>query len=308
MITIHAVQAHEGDCLLLEHKHRDRKRFVLVDGGPNKTYSPHLESTLKQKVARNGARLDLVVLSHVDRDHVTGLLDLFIELRSAKDEGEAPLVKVAELWHNTFGLLDVDGDISLRFSTVMAAAQALASSSAGTQRQRESMQLAGMALASIRQGEQLGRAAKLLKVPVNRRFRGEPIVATAIKRTDSRTISGLKVRVVGPTDENLQALRKDWQKWLTEQEEKLRSGRFSLAAMVDKSVPNLSSLQLLIEKDGKTALLTGDGRGDHLLEALKAAKLCDENGMDVDLLKARITVVSETSTRISFGKSVPRPT
>lgn len=287
MIKIHAVQAHEGDSLLLEQTYRNKKRFVLVDGGPNKTYTPHLERALKTRVANNGGKLDLVVLSHVDRDHVTGLLDLFVELRSAKEEGINSLVKVSELWHNTFGLLDTDGDIGRRFSSVMASAQALMSVSAGstTPRRHANIALANMALTSIRQGERLGREAKLLKIPTNKRFRGKPIVATANPRANLRTVSGLKVRVVGPTQENLEALRKDWKEWLDEQEERLRRGRFNLAAMADASVPNLSSLQLLVEKGGKTALLTGDGRGDHLIDALTKARLCGANGIDVDLLK-----------------------
>ena len=302
MITIHAVQAHEGDCLLLEHKYRNKKRFVLVDGGPNHTYDPHLEKTLKSKVARNSSRLDLVVLSHVDGDHVTGLLDLFVELRSAKEEGEEPLVKIAELWHNTFGLLDTRGDIGRRFRSIMAVAQVLMSASSGptTTRQRANMALANMALATIKQGERLGREAKLLKVPTNKRFGGKPIVATTNTGTDSKTVSGLKVRVVGPTKKNLEALRKDWRKWLKKQEDRLRRGRFNLAAMADDSVPNLSSLQLLVEKNGKTALLTGDGRGDHLIEALKKANLCKSNGMDVDLLKVPHHGSDRNVTKVFF--------
>ena len=70
----------------------------------------------------------------VDKDHVTGLLDLFVELRSAKEEREKPLVRIAELWHNTFGLLDTRGDIATRFSSIMASAQALMSSSGSPSR------------------------------------------------------------------------------------------------------------------------------------------------------------------------------
>lgn len=287
MTTIHAVQAHEGDCFLLEHTHRNKKRFVLVDGGPNKTYDPFLERTLKHKVTRNGGKLDLVVLSHVDADHVVGLLDLFVELRSAQDEGEAAFVKIAELWHNTFGLLDTRGEIGRRFNAVMASAQALSATPGGpmTRRRQGSMALLNMSLASIRQGERLGRQARLLGVPTNKRFAGKSIVATADKRTDTRTVNGLKVRVVGPTKQNLTALRTEWRDWLDEQEEELRDGRFNLAAMADTSIPNLSSLQLLVEKGGRTALLTGDGRGDHLIAALKKAGLYTDDGIDVNLLK-----------------------
>ena len=40
-----------------------------------------------QNIAGRGGKLDLVVLSHVDNDHVIGLLDLMAELREQKADG-----------------------------------------------------------------------------------------------------------------------------------------------------------------------------------------------------------------------------
>ena len=81
MFNIHAVQAHHGDCLLLEYGTPAQPRFLLVDGGPENTFDPFLRSVLATKVAPNGGVLDRVILSHVDNDHVIGLLDLFADLK-----------------------------------------------------------------------------------------------------------------------------------------------------------------------------------------------------------------------------------
>src|SRR5262249_41746751 len=55
---------------------------------------------------------------------------------------------------------------------------------------------------------------------------------------------------------------------------------------VDKSVPNLSSLVLLAEVKGKRMLLTGDARGDRILEGLERAGLMEKGGkIEVELLK-----------------------
>jgi beta-lactamase superfamily II metal-dependent hydrolase len=43
------------------------------------------------------------------------------------------------------------------------------------------------------------------------------------------------------------------------------------AAYTDRSAPNLSSIALYLRHGGRTALLTGDGWGDHLLSGLEAA-------------------------------------
>ena len=57
--------------------------------------------------------------------------------------------------------------------------------------------------------------------------------------------------------------------------------------MADISKPNLSSIQLHIKDDtGKTAIFTGDGRGDHLLQGLGQANLLSAAGtIHVDVFK-----------------------
>jgi beta-lactamase superfamily II metal-dependent hydrolase len=60
-------------------------------------------------------------------------------------------------------------------------------------------------------------------------------------------------------------------------------GLAEMAAYLDKSVHNLSSIVVLVESQGKRILLTGDGRGDHTLEGLKAAKLLKSGKLRVDV-------------------------
>ncbi|MFN2227690.1 MAG: hypothetical protein ACK2UY_15315, partial [Anaerolineae bacterium] len=90
----------------------------------------------------------------------------------------------------------------------------------------------------------------------------------------------------GPTEDNLEELRDKWEKWLDKHADDIASGDPLLAAMADRSVPNLSSIMLLARCQGRTILLTGDGRGDHLLQGLRQADLLDELGhMHVNVLK-----------------------
>ena len=56
--------------------------------------------------------------------------------------------------------------------------------------------------------------------------------------------------------------------------------------MSDRSVPNLSSIMILAQADGKKILLTGDARGDHLIQGLQQTSLLKTNGtLHVDILK-----------------------
>ncbi len=118
MFKIHALQAAFGDSLILEFGTAAQKRWVLIDGGPEGTYGGSLRKELKE-IADGGGALERVILSHVDGDHIVGLLELFSELR----QKTAPIA-VAELWHNSFAKTIGNGDgpngIEARFKTMMA--------------------------------------------------------------------------------------------------------------------------------------------------------------------------------------------
>jgi hypothetical protein len=84
----------------------------------------------------------------------------------------------------------------------------------------------------------------------------------------------------------IEALRKKHNEWLKKLKAEGKKPSEVLAAYVDQSVPNLSSLVLLAEVDGKTMLLTGDARGDKILEGLEQTGLIEKDGkLHVDLLK-----------------------
>src|SRR5262245_50178293 len=115
-----AVQAQYGDCLLVEARSGGLPRYILVDGGPGGTYAEHLRPLLA-RIAKDGGAVDLAVLSHIDNDHVTGLLDLFEEMRHPPDGADAvELPRIKRLWHNSFshavGSTELEGDIRRVFA------------------------------------------------------------------------------------------------------------------------------------------------------------------------------------------------
>jgi beta-lactamase superfamily II metal-dependent hydrolase len=109
MVKLHVVQAEYGDSLILESRDGKNSTTVLIDRGPYQTFEKHLKPTL-QKLPING-KLDLVVLSHIDNDHIIGLMDLFEEIKEQREKGTKELVKISKLWHNSFNdLLKIDQD------------------------------------------------------------------------------------------------------------------------------------------------------------------------------------------------------
>ena len=76
-MRIRVFQADKGDCLLLTSSDG---RNILVDGGLVSTfgsdaYSPNVAPRLAD-LQKAGARLDLVCVSHIDQDHIGGVLRL----------------------------------------------------------------------------------------------------------------------------------------------------------------------------------------------------------------------------------------
>ena len=100
MLKLIVVQAEFGDCLLLQSSDGGKSISILIDGGPSQTYEKNLKPTLNTVL--HGRNLDLVILSHIDNDHVLGLLDLFEAIKREKESGDSEVLKVGGLWHNSF--------------------------------------------------------------------------------------------------------------------------------------------------------------------------------------------------------------
>jgi beta-lactamase superfamily II metal-dependent hydrolase len=268
MFRFHVVQAAFGDALLLEYGSAEAARFILIDGGPSGTFERHLRSVLEAVTPRT-ATLDLAVLSHVDNDHIIGMLDYFAELQAGTDA----LPRPAALWHNAFAdTLDPDTVIAPRLQALVTASRSSA------------MPASYSAVNGIGEGRSLRVRALAADVPVNPGVPNGLVSPETLP--DPVRFENLALRVVGPLRANLERLRQEWLEWLEEHEDGIGRDDVTVLANSDRSVPNLSSIMLLAEADGGTILLPGDGRGDHLLDGLEHAGLLPPNGsLHVGVLK-----------------------
>ena len=76
-MRVEMLPALHGDCLWVEYGTARRTRRVLVDGGPIGAWE-----ALRGRIAAlppGDARIELIVVTHVDTDHVEGLVRLFAE-------------------------------------------------------------------------------------------------------------------------------------------------------------------------------------------------------------------------------------
>jgi beta-lactamase superfamily II metal-dependent hydrolase len=285
---------------MLHYGSADEPHLMLIDGGPSNVYKPHLKPRLLKIHEDRGLEegeplpVDVVMVSHLDDDHIKGILDLTKEQRSGPDMR----LEVDSLWHNSFDDLLKTRPTKLKVEAGFGAAafdsrgdsgSALASigqnaMSSDDLEDKDEMQSAKV-LASIPQGRQLRDDAKVLGWKPNRTFKSKLILATHATKA-VKLKGGVKVTVVGPMQPEMVALQEAHDKWLRNQDKKKTSPEAALAAFVDESVPNLSSIVVMMEAEGKRILLTGDARGDKILEGLELVRVLEKGGnMHVDVLK-----------------------
>lgn len=274
MLNLKIIQAEYGDCFILEFGSSSEPHYILIDGGPDTIYEKHLQNEL-QTIRDNGGKLDLLILSHVDNDHIIGLLDLMAELREQHTNNINETISIDLLWYNSFkqtigSETNIESRLKTLFNNITTTVPII-----------ETM---NMIVKGFGEGNKLKLAATYLDIPINQIFVNS--LVSVDNSPDSIKFGNLNFYIVGPTKKNLEELKKEWHNWLEKYENSNISGDPSLAAMADHSIPNLSSIMFLTEMEGKKILFTGDGRGDHLLKGLSQMNLLNSEGIVyVDVLK-----------------------
>lgn len=285
-------RARKGDCLLLHFGPEDSPGLVLIDGGPSSVYAPHLRPRLLEiKAARqlDGQQplpVDVLMVSHVDDDHIRGILDLTRELRSTPG---APLVHVQSFWHNSFDdIIENDatelvGNVTAAFGPASVTGELPEEAAIDSEEDEEVVLSSLKVLASIEQGHRLRGDIEAIGGSPNAEFGGRLIMAS---KSEVDIAGGLSFLIAGPLEPELKKLQQKHAEWLADQQKKKTTGADALSAYVDKSVPNLSSIVTLAKVEDKRMLLTGDARGDKILEGLETVGLLKKGGgMHVDILK-----------------------
>jgi hypothetical protein len=268
-VELLVVQAAFGDCLIVTHGPPGGRRALLIDGGPAGTFARHLEPVLGE-LAQEGVTLDAVVLSHIDNDHVDGLLELFRVLRDPPASPPPRIPPIGGLWHNAFGLSAGGDDLAPRVRAALQAASV-------TPQPRGLTTI----LRGFPEGDALRQAAVDLGIAINAPFGGDHVL---LDGTPVIELGDLRITVVGPSRIILQRLRRRWLRWLG-----ARAARPGMAAAPtpDTSIPNMSSIVLLVQGPDGSLLLTGDARGDQVVAGLRERGLLPPDGTPyhVDVLK-----------------------
>lgn len=293
MLKLRVVQARYGDSLILENTVDGQARYILIDGGPNQVYGPYLRAELKQ-IAAAGGKLDLVVLSHIDNDHVLGLLEFMDELRKEKRAGQPLFIGIDAMWHNGFSkILPTELAPVADQTEKQVAVTPLPDPKAPPAQQPTSY--------GVEQGHDLQLADVELGIPRNAGFTDGRITLETV--SNPQAVAGLKLWIIGPPQKNLERLRQTWVKWLMRENLAFAPGEKPVAPP-DDSVNNLSSIMFLVDDGQRRILLTGDALADNVLEGLEYTKLIPTPGgtIHVDIFKLPHHASIRNNTRELFAR------
>lgn len=241
------LSAREGDCLWIRYGDVRNPRQILIDGGRAAT-AKQLKARLAE-LPRNQRTFELLVITHVDRDHIEGALHLL--------EDPTLPIRFKDVWFNGFDHLQ---DVKLEtFGAI--------------------------------QGERLTTALLTRKLPWNKSWKRKAICLTGAATRSQTLEGGMTLTLLSPDRKKLTKLIPVWEKECKKAGvipgakampaearglecfglldiEKLAASPFQ----ADPGEPNGSSIALLAQYNGKTALLAADAHADRVIESINLLK------------------------------------
>jgi hypothetical protein len=212
----------EGDCLLLTSQ---AGKKILVDGGTSTAFKNNIAQLLPAAAA---GKLDLVCVSHIDSDHIGGVLLLLEDLVAWRQydyqvgTGNAGFPhpasprppEVKAIWHN--GFKDMVGDNSAAIQDQLVANLMVLNADVGVVGEAMAAAAPGVSrlATSIRESLVLSSRAGMqqLGLQVNAEFDGRTILTPAAPA--AVPFGDLQICIIGPSEASLTKLRQDWNKWL----------------------------------------------------------------------------------------------
>jgi CHAT domain/Metallo-beta-lactamase superfamily len=258
IFDLEMLPADYGDCLWIEYGDPADPSRVLIDCGPTSTF-PRLKAKV-EALPEKDRRFELFVLTHIDADHIGGTIPFF------KDESLS--VELGDVWFNGWRHLPQDK-------------------------------------LGAKQGEIFSTLVRDRKLPWNQAAGGGPLMVGQDDLPVYTLPGGLRLTLLSPTRDRLAKLRVRWEKELRAHGltpgskvdyRKFLGGTGTLSTDVDAlaasrfkedvTPPNGSSIALLAEFEGRSALFAADAHVPVMVTSIR--KLAHQRGGDklrCDLLK-----------------------
>lgn len=268
-LQLTAFPAKEGDCLLISYGDDSQPKHILIDGGRAWTYKNALADYLGQKGIDE---LELVVITHVDRDHIDGMLAMI--------QDEQLAVGVKNIWFNSWDHLngnaivteDVDDEESF----------------------------------GAKMGEEISPLIIERSWPWNRHFNGWPVELADDPDDNVIAVGDVKLTLLSPDRDKLEALIPDWKKqckkagitpgaileeYVVDDDDVESFGGINIDQLADEafdndhSRANGTSIAFILEYGGRRILLSGDAHVDLLEKSLRKLGATEQSPLRLDAFK-----------------------
>ncbi len=271
MYNIHLLPARFGDAILIEYGLKSNPKYILIDGGPYFGYEETF-SALK-KVAKNIKKLELLVVTHIDIDHIDGIIKFL-------NQDEIPLA-IEDIWFNGWGQIndlekDKLGGVQGEYLSALLKHKKLPHNKSFN---GEVIMLEEeVTIISLDGGMNLTLLSPM-KSSLER-----------LKKKWEKTVKAAKL-TPGMNGENWIKLKEDGRYAIKEEEtypllgdpkvEKLAKAKVT----GDSSPANASSIAFIAEYEGKNCLFAGDAQSKTLKYVLKKYNLLKDGKLSVDAWK-----------------------
>ena len=241
-VMIRVLPACNGDAIIIRFGEKELKS-ILVDGGRGMTSYRELKKFIKH-IDTNSQAIELVIITHVDDDHINGVLKIMADNTINK-------LVIKDVWINSsksiseyFEQKNYDEineiPINLNDDTKM----------------------------SFKQGNSLEKYLESLGIWSKK----------TIKSLDSYNVSGAEIKILSPNSNSLKILNERWE---VEAPRNVKMGTsvsdydISMEELLsyefeeDTSIPNRSSIAFIFEYENISLLMLGDAHPSIIVESLK---------------------------------------
>jgi len=285
--------ATDGDCLLLTS---GDGHHALIDGGRTTSFREQTWGTLQQ-LQQAGEALDLVVVSHIDNDHVSGILWLLEAVKEwtvfdhhHSGAGNNPGIKpprvarppaIKKVWHNSW--LDQIGDLARPIEDLVMRIPG-PGETAARDPSALSPPVADMfsALQDLAVSIPAAMALRTLierSIPATRNKPFKELVLLG-RKPHVEPLGTTSLTVIGPKVEHLEALRDEWRDHLT-RPKKVAPQRSAPPA--GRGGDELSTA-LMVRQAERQALLDSLAEAAEIIEKSNPSKVTPPNRASITLL------------------------
>lgn len=261
-IRVRVLKAFHGDCIFITIDSGDVTERILIDGGPEATFSSSPQGDLRallNELESQRKKIDLVILTHVDDDHIGGLIKAFEVKDGLTKLARKVIFNSGRLIHESFNALpDPDKDIPGNFNQSQET--------------------------SIRQGNTLERLLDGLGIWHK----------SLIKQGDRYSLLGGELIFLSPDESELRKLLGKWEReqhspfttssntdWNATYKQLLDHDVFKQ----DASVSNGSSISFILKVGSKNFLFLGDSHPSTIIHGLTVLGYSEDAPIDADMVK-----------------------